>query len=94
MPWDIKRASVWEKTLYGITYPGLKTPVVFCDLFLSPEQLGNVLFGYAGTAAGFSEKILLAGSIYASGVWRNFDPLKIKNETEDHTYIKIGINIW
>ena len=41
---------------------------MYRDYYTTPEELGNFLYGYAGTVAHFSEDILIAGSIYASGI--------------------------
>ena len=68
--WDIKRPVPWKNTL-NITYPGSSGAyVIYKNYYTTPEELGNILYGYAGTAAHFSEDTLITGSIYASGIWK------------------------
>lgn len=87
-PWDIKRPEMWKHTL-GITYPGdYNSPVIFNGEFFTPEQLGNITYGYLGAAIGYSMNILKAGSEFAAlpmstqeDVWAEY---------QDHQYIKRG----
>jgi len=82
--WDIKRSAPWEKTI-GITYPGsMDSQVVVFDEVYTPEQLGNIMYGYTASAAGFSMTITYAGSVYAAGALD-------KNEFNDWPYIMEGI---
>ena len=93
--WDIKREKPWSKTL-KITYPGdYDKPVVCASYFVTPEELGNFLYGYAGTGAGFSADFLLYGSIYASGIIKSsatYDDYI--NEFGDHYAINKGIDYY
>ena len=92
-PWDIKIEKVWTETL-KISYPGSPTSnVIVFGEFFTPEQLGNILYGYAGSAALFPKEILLAGSIKASGIFSFiFDENARNNEFSDHPYIIQGIH--
>ena len=67
MPWDIKREEPWESTI-GTTYPGEhNTQIVFQGRVVTPEMLGNITYGYLGSAASMSEFELIAGGDYAAG---------------------------
>ncbi len=93
--WDIKRPEPWKKTL-GISYPGsYNSLVIISDLFTTPEEMGNFLYGYAGAATNISEKILIFGSIYASKIWKNSaTDMQIENEFLDHNAIREGIRCY
>jgi len=56
------------------------------------DQLGNITYGYLGTAAGFGESTLILGSVYASGIWKSIDDGARVNEFNDHSFIRKGIN--
>ena len=93
--WDIKRPDPWKYTL-NITYPGSAGAyVMYRDYYTTPEELGNLLYGYAGTAAHFSEDILIAGSIYASGIWKKGTAEQaLTGEFTDHISIRRGIKYY
>ena len=93
--WDIKRQGPWMQTL-KITYPGSPSAiVVYRDYFTTPEQLGNLLYGYAGTAAHFNEDVLIAGSVYASGIWKGGTTEEAYiGECMDHISIRKGIRYY
>ena len=93
--WDIKRPEPWFQTL-GITYPGsADATIIYSNTFCSPEYLGNFLYGYAGTAASIPEEVLIAGSMYASGVLSGQSTEeRIINELNDHSMIRDGINAY
>ncbi len=93
--WDIKRPGPWKDTL-NITYPGSSGAyVMYRDYYTTPEELGNLLYGYAGTAAHFSEDILIAGSIYASGIWKKGTTEQaLIGEFTDHISIRKGIRYY
>ena len=91
--WDIKRKDPWERTI-GSTFPGsYDTKVVLFGILTTPEELGNITYGYLGSAAGFSETILIAGSMYAAGVWTMITDGSARSaEYSDHPAIRQGIN--
>lgn len=65
------------------------------DHYTTPEELGNFLYGYADTAAHFSEDILIAGSVYASGIWKKGTTEQaIMGEFTDHISIRKGIQYY
>jgi hypothetical protein len=90
--WDIKRKEPWEKTV-GTPFPGsYDTKIVVNGTLTTPEELGNMMYGYTGTAANISETVLIAGSMYAAGIWGIItDKYKRTNEFNDHDAIKKGI---
>jgi hypothetical protein len=94
--WDIKVSDSWNRTI-GKTYPGKPTTwIVVNGELTSPEKLGNMMYGYTGTAAKIPEAILIAGAVYAAGTAYGVDFLtdeKLReNELEDHETIKKGVN--
>ena len=66
-PWDIKQEKSWDHSL-GITYPGWGSTVVFLNQYLSLNDLGNILYGYAGIPLGFSPEVLAMGADFAKGM--------------------------
>lgn len=41
-------------------------PIVLYGELSTPEKMGNIFYGYTGSVMGFSEKVLLSGSVYAA----------------------------
>ena len=93
--WDIKRSNVWKSTL-GITYPGsVEASVVYEDGITTPEELGNFLYGYAGAAAKINENLLIAGSVFASGIWKKDATYEAKiGERLDQVSIRKGVSYY
>ena len=86
-PWDIKRLEQWESTI-KTPFPGYDVEVVFCDVIMTPENLGNFTYGYLGYAYDIPKDHLLAGSYYAAGFPTSGDPLA--NEILDWKYVLFG----
>ena len=64
--WDIKMKKSWEGTL-GLPWPGsYNSIVIFAGKPVTPEILGNMAYGFLGTALGFSPNVLLWGGDYAA----------------------------
>ena len=64
--WDIKTKKSWEGTL-GLPWPGsYNSIVIFAGEPVTPEILGNMAYGFLGTALGFSQNLLLWGGDYAA----------------------------
>ncbi len=101
-PWDIKLKDRWNETIAAETYPGSGlTQVMLYGTITTPEALGNITYGYLGTAAGFSQSILLqGGDAAANGVQLNlkgvYDGVKgiiiSADSQEDKCNIIKGIN--
>ena len=88
--WDIKLEKVWEKTI-GTAFPGEGVTVLYHELEVTPENLGNVTYGVIGRSYGIDILTLLGGSYVAAG-FPNEGP-SLKNELEvDQPYIFIGYN--
>ena len=93
-PWDIKREDRWIETI-GDNFPGVGNEVIFRGIVNTPEQLGNLTYGYIGAALGLPLEILLAGSVYAannSGQLSNIN--QIANELEDWLPIYRGYRMF
>ena len=90
--WDIKRKEPWEKTV-GTPFPGsYDAKIIVNGSLTTPEELGNMMYGYTGTAADISETVLIAGSMYAASIWGVVtDKDKRTNEFNDHDIIRKGI---
>ena len=100
--WDIKLKDKWNALIGAGTYPGsISASIVLFGTLTTPEAVGNITYGYLGTAAGFSEGILLKGGDFAAaggnlsltglfngigGVFRSAD------SADDKANVRIGIN--
>lgn len=93
--WDIKREEPWEKTV-GTPFPGsYDTQIVVNGSITTPEELGNMMYGYTGTAAKILKTVLIRGSMYAAGIWGIItDKEKRTNEFNDHDAIAKGIELY
>ena len=101
--WDVKREDSWKRTL-KTTYPGRKDATVYYyDMSVSPEGIGNMLYGYAGAAAGFPDTVLYGaggmdqqGGINFSAFKKAFnDGAPYWGDTpEDHVMVKFGIFLY
>ena len=85
-----------------LSYPGsISASIVLFETLTTPEAVGNIIYGYLKTAAGFSEGILLKGGDFAAaggnlsltglfngigGVFRSAD------SADDKANVRIGIN--
>jgi len=87
MPWDIKWEEIWTEII-GTEYPGYKKEVIFCDIIMTPENIGNFTYGYLGYAYGIPYPMLIGGSYYAA----NFptEGEELINEVTDWIYISLG----
>ena len=101
--WDIKLEKPWKKTM-KISYPGGKyTPVICYGMKLSPADLGNILYGYAGSAAAFTPTVLYGagGMVQQGGTGvKEFINAFIDgapnwgDSEEDHFAIRLGIAMY
>jgi len=89
-PWDIKRQERWELTI-GTPYPGWNVYVMFGDVAMTPEQLGNFTYGYLGYAYGIPMEHLIAGSYCAAGFPTNSKDLA--NEVFDWVFVTAGYDL-
>lgn len=64
--WDIKKPNVWNKAFneqlpYMSAWnadPQYNNKFIFCGNLRTPEDLGNILYGYTGALFGFGKEIL------------------------------------
>lgn len=92
--WDIKLKKSWEMTI-GSTYPGSSDTIVAINGGLStPEEIGNITYGYLGSAVGYPKAILLLGSMYPDKTWRKFNNQSalVGELNKDHGAILKGID--
>lgn len=100
--WDIKLEEKWNTTIASGTYPGnCLTQVMLYGELTTPEALGNITYGYLGTAAGFPKSILLKGgdaaangvSFRPKGIYKGLQGIVISADSqEDKANIIKGIN--
>lgn len=89
--WDIKLSGSWNKTIADGTFPGRHdTPIVVNGVIRTPEELGNMTYGYLGTACGFAQDTLLSGGDYADGGVRGV--FTQSDSPEDKAAIIKGVN--
>ena len=68
---------------------------MYRDYYTAPQEPGNLLCGYAGTVAHFSEDTLITGSIYASGIWKKGSSEQaLIGEFTGHISIRKGIKYY
>ena len=88
--WDIKREKSWGVTV-GTTFPRDNKMVMFFGKLYTVSELGNMLYGYAGTAMNIPEEILYMGGGYAITKNLEFLILDEYGDGEDRPLIKEGI---
>jgi len=91
--WNLKYRSNgvnrWEETL-GISFWGYSTQMLLNGRFVTVEDVGNITYGYLGTAVGFSQSWLNTGS--AANHFKNHGFSNWANERADQANFLIGIN--
>ena len=84
--WDLKQ------------FPEYKGPFMFNDRVVEGQDLGNINFGYTGSALGLSSDILLAGAGAAQIVagTSNLTSILVSNgdDLRDQMYIGYGIKLY
>lgn len=93
--YDIKREGCWNNLFTDIAYPGFNGVILFNGWIITPEQLGNILYGLTGRLLGFSDKtIYQGGGFAASGSKYLNDASKYYGDSAmDHEFISIGIGL-
>lgn len=96
--YDVKRKNCWESLFTNIFYPGRDCKFLYEGLSITPEDFGNVLYGYAGSVllseVDYSDIFLFVGGGYAATKRFNFNPLEYYgDDKKDHDYIVQGIKI-
>jgi len=101
-PWDIKLRDPWNNKIGAGTFPGQQTSIVVNGQITTPHELGNMTYGYLGTALGLTQLELLSGGDFAAGsygksnAWTKFwggvgGVLTRADSPEDKIEIKAGI---
>ena len=64
--WDLKLENRWNEMFnYQITYYSQAFKFIYEGKIITSEDLGNITFGYLGSAMGFSSNTLHAGALFA-----------------------------
>lgn len=92
-PYDVKTSGSWnnfmKKVNANIRFSTSSFPFLYSDIIINAEIFGNILFGYAGHAGGFTKKELESGgSLYSFVTTGEFD------NTEDSTYVRYGYDLY
>lgn len=92
--YDIKRRDSWNALFGDIAYPGANG-VVLCGGFITPEQLGNIIYGFVGKSMGFNETLIYQGGGYAANklLYINNKSMYYGDSAMDHEFISIGIGL-
>ena len=93
--WDIKEQESWDKT-FGGSYPGsYDAYVVLYGELSTPEEMGNIFYGYTGKVIGLLDMVLMSGSVYAAGISGGLGSLNgIRGEISDWALIQQGIDLY
>lgn len=104
--WDIKRVARWKEALPFVPYLGLsdnndnsRGMFLFRGKTITAEDMGNILYGYAGRAIGFSAVTLYwGGGVAAKNSLTHPDlrnPDKYYGDAEnDHNMIEFGYSLF
>jgi len=89
--WNLKanRGATWTNTL-GISFWGYNTQMILNGSFVYVEDVGNITYGYLGSAIGFSQSWLNTWS--AANHFKNHGFTQWANERDDQANIAIGVN--
>ena len=95
-PWDLKYGPSWKAAFGEDTFYGPTFNIVYEDTIITPEMLGNITYGYWGSAMGYSDELLYFGVGVANNTWKVWKLLdEYYGETEeDHNAIKRGIEYY
>ena len=106
-PWDIKREDPWKEQFGNIRMPYYdgdplnSEKFVFRGEIVTREDLGNITYGYLGSAMGIGDVTLYWGGGVAAQGLKNIFSEEVRNATEyygdseeDHFAIKKGIELF
>lgn len=99
--YDIKRDARWNEFFSGntaigdISFPGFTSVILFDQMIITPEQLGNVIYGLSGNYLGFSDRTIYQGGGYAANgtKYLNNASMFYGDSEIDHYFISIGIKM-
>lgn len=94
--WDIKRDNRWNEQfeIYGINYKSAAFKFYYNGILITPECLGNITYGYWGTAANIEPTMLLLGGDVASltsGIQHGEVGI---DSWEDKEFILLGVSLY
>jgi uncharacterized protein YjdB len=92
-PWDIKLKDSWEIQFGTLRFPAYKgeslggenEKFIYRNIIVDKAYLGNITYGYLGTASGYIPSVLRLGSNFAAG---------FKDDPEDIPQIQKGIDFY
>ncbi|MBE6623640.1 MAG: hypothetical protein E7621_05595 [Ruminococcaceae bacterium] len=105
-PWDIKRANSWKMQFGDVKLPYYSNKndsekFLFAGELVSREDLGNITYGYLGSAMGLGELTLFWGAGVAQNWYdaifkgKAYDPENnYGDRPEDHDFVKKGIQMY
>ena len=76
--WDVKHPDSWRSVFPELPVPKSNELFILRGLEITSEDLGNLLYGYFGTAMGISEVLLYA----AGGVAKKYTHVSVDNTDE------------
>lgn len=96
--WDIKLENRWKEALPNVPYLGTsKGAFLFRGKLKTAEDMGNILYGYAGRATGFGDVTLYWGGGVANKKSLTDPELSIPptygDEENDHMNVEWGIQL-
>ena len=106
-PWDIKRDDPWKMQFGDIKMPyydgtdDKNEKFLFRGELITREDLGNITYGYLGSAMGLGELTLFWGAGVANNWYeaiiegKAYDPDNYYGDSEeDHDFVKKGIQMY
>lgn len=91
--WDLKVDSKWAKAFPSLPYQSTKFQFVYNSQIIDSENLGNITYGYWGSACGFSADTLFLGGGFANNPLTMFTKNNGESE-DDHAMIQRGIDMY
>ena len=95
--YDVKIKRCWNNLFKNIIYPGSKDGsngvILYGGQIVTPEHMGNIIYGLTGNILGFCDKLIYQGGGYAaSGAKDLNNPSKYYGDSRiDHEFISVGI---
>lgn len=111
-PWDLKVDESWKNTISSermpvFGFPGHTEYFFFQGKYITREELGNITYGYIGTAMGYTDVVLYLFGGLAAHADNKFDMVKnflmhrkmyaspyFGDSQEDHMNIEFGIELY
>ena len=82
-PYDVKVDKVWEALFKGeIKYYSQQFKFIYDGYIITSEDLGNIIFGYMGSAIGFSRSTLFYGADLVATVGKSIETKRDQDMTD------------